>query len=351
MARATSTTQSFGTMRAVVLEKSSPSGPATLHLREVARQTPRPGEVVVALKAASLNRRDVWIRLGKYVGIRLPCVLGSDGAGVVAAVGAGVRPELCGQAVVINPSLGWGPDPAVQGPDFRVLGMPDAGTYAAELVIPAANVVPMPPHLSFSEAAALPLAGVTAYRALCTRGQLRPGETVLIPGIGGGVSTMALLFAKHRGARVIVTSSSNEKLAVARTLGADFGVNYREADWAEQIAQKYGRTPVDLAVDSAGADSLSQCVNLVRPGGRIVSYGATAGIASINIHKVFWRQLNLLGSTMGTEQDFREMVATVAAGKLRPIIDQVFPLADADKAHSRMEQSAHMGKIILHIAD
>ncbi len=351
MSRASSATQAFGTMPAVILEKSPSGGPPTLNLREIARLNPEAGEVVVTLKAAALNRRDVWIRLGKYAGIRLPCILGSDGAGVVAAVGSGVKPDLVGQAVVINPSLGWGANPEAQGPDYRVLGMPDAGTYAAEVVVPAANVVAKPAHLSWAEAASLPLAGITAYRALCTRGQLRPGETVLVPGIGGGVSTMVLMLAKHLGARVIVTSSSNEKLAVARTLGADLGVNYREGDWAEQLTQKCGKAPIDLVIDGAGGECWAQCMNLVRPGGRIVSYGATTGVANLNIHKLFWRQINVLGSTMGNEQDFRAMVALVAAGKLRPIIDQVYPLAAAEQAHARMEQSAHMGKIILAIAD
>jgi NADPH:quinone reductase-like Zn-dependent oxidoreductase len=334
----------------MVLEKSD-AGPATIHLRERPRRAPGPGEAVVALKAAALNRRDVWIRLGKYAGIRLPVVPGSDGAGVVAAVGAGVPAELRGQAVVINPSLGWGSDPHVQGADYRILGMPDDGTYAEELIVPAKNLAAKPAHLSFAEAAALPLAGLTAYRALCVRGALRPGETVLIPGIGSGVSTMVLMLAKHLGARVIVTSSSADKLAVARSLGADFGVNYRDADWPEQIARHCGRALPDVAIDGAGGDSWAQCVNLVRPGGRVVSYGATAGISSMDIRKLFWKQLNVLGSTMGSESDFTQMVALVAAGKLRPQVDQVIPLAEAAHALARMENGEHMGKIVLHIAD
>jgi NADPH:quinone reductase-like Zn-dependent oxidoreductase len=338
-------------MRAVLLEKSSATGPATLSLRELPSRPPGAGEVVVALKAAALNRRDVYMRLGQYPGIRLPCVLGSDGAGVVTAVGAGVAAALCGQAVVIYPSLGWGPDPEIAGPEFRVLGMPDAGTYAEEIVVPAANVVRKPEHLSWAEAAALPLAGLTAYRALCFRGQLRPGQTVLIPGIGSGVSTMVLMLAKHLGARTLVTSSSAEKLAAAGALGADFGVNYREADWAEQLKRHCGSQLPDLAVDGAGGDSWAQCVNLVRPGGRIVSYGATAGRANMDLHKLFWKQLNVLGSTMGSERDFREMTALVAAGRLRPRIDQVFPLEAVPAAHTRMEHGEQMGKIVLHIAD
>ena len=338
-------------MRAVVLEKDGSDGPARLQLREVARRAPGAGEVVVALKAAALNRRDVWIRLGQYGGIRLPCVLGSDGAGIVAEVGAGVAAELTGKAVVINPSLGWGPAPAAQGADFRILGMPDAGTYAEEVVVPAANVVEKPAHLTWAEAAALPLAGLTAYRALIVRGQLQPGQTVLIPGIGSGVSTMVLMLAKHLGARAIVTSSSADKLAAAQALGADFGVNYRDAGWVDQVKRHCGTQLPDVAIDGAGGESWAQCLNLVRPGGSIVSYGATAGLANMDLRKLFWKQLNVLGSTMGTEKDFRELVALVAAGQLRPIVDQVVPLAEAAAAHTRMEHGQHLGKLVLHIAD
>jgi NADPH:quinone reductase-like Zn-dependent oxidoreductase len=229
--------------------------------------------------------------------------------------------------------------------------MPDDGTYAEEIVVPAANAVPKPAHLSWAEAAALPLAGLTAYRALVTRGQLRPGQTVLIPGIGSGVSTMVLMLAKHLGARTLVTSSSPDKLAAAQALGADFGVSYRDPTWVEQLRRHCGKDLPDLAIDGAGGDSWAQCVNLVRPGGSIVSYGATAGIANLDLRKLFWKQLNVLGSTMGTDADFRALVALVDAGKLRPIVDQVVPLADAAQAHERMEHSAHMGKIVLHIAD
>lgn len=338
-------------MRAMVLSKDGADAPAKLDLRQVPRRAPAAGEVVVALKAAALNRRDVWIRLGQYGGIKLPCILGADGAGVVAAVGAGVAPELIGQAVVINPSLGWGADPAAQGPDYRILGMPEDGTYAEQIVVPAANVVAKPAHLSWAEAAALPLAGLTAYRALVTRGRLRAGQTVLIPGIGSGVSTLVLMLAKHLGARAIVTSSSADKLATAAALGADFGVNYRDPTWAEQVKRHCKSRLPDLAIDGAGGDSWAQCLNLVRPGGTVVSYGATAGLANIDLRKMFWKQLNILGSTMGTESDFRALVALVDAGKLRPRVDQIVPLADAALAHERMEHGQHMGKIVLQIAD
>lgn len=339
-------------MRAIVLQKTSPSDTsATLHLHEVPEKQPAPGQVVVSLRAAALNRRDVWIRLGKYAGIRLPTVLGSDGAGIVSRVGAGVSERLVGTPVIVNPALGWGPDPEAQGPDFRILGMPDDGTYAEEICVPVDNVVRKPAHLGWAEAAALPLGGLTAYRALCTRGRLRPGETVLVPGIGSGVSTLVVMLAKHLGARVVVTSSSAEKLEQARGLGVDFGVNYRDADWDQQIIDWCGGEPPHLAVDGAGGDSWARCANIVRPGGRIVSYGATAGLAQIDLRKLFWKQLNVLGSTMGTARDFAELVALVEAGRLRPRVDQVLPLEHAAEAHRRMEHGEHLGKIVLRITD
>ncbi len=340
---------SHETMQAVVLEKTSEG--SSLVVRSVERKAPGPLSAQVSLHAAALNRRDVWIRLGKYAGIKLPSILGSDGAGVVTAVGAGVDPSWVGKAVVINPSLGFGTNQEAQGPDYRILGMPDDGTYAESIVVPAANLVEKPVHLSFTEAAALPLAGLTAYRALCIRGQLRPGQTVLIPGIGSGVSTMALMFARHLGAKVVVTSGSREKLEAAARLGASFGVLYKDADWEDQIAKHLGGANVDVVVDGAGADAWVKGMNLLRPGGRIVSYGATAGIAQIDLRKVFWKQLNILGSTMGSDRDFAEMVALVSAGKLRPLVDQVVPLGDALAAHVRMEHGQHMGKLVLKIRD
>ncbi|HNI61608.1 MAG TPA: zinc-binding dehydrogenase [Pseudomonadota bacterium] len=337
------------TMQAVVLEKT-PEGPGLVY-RSVPRPTPGPGQAQVSLHAAALNRRDVWIRLGRYAQIKLPSILGSDGAGVVSSVGEGVSPQWIGKSVVLNPALTDNPSPDIQGSDYRILGMPEDGTYAESIVVSARRLVDMPAHLSFVEAAALPLAGVTAYRSLCVRGQVRPGQTVLIPGIGSGVSTLTLLFALHLGAKVVVTSGSHEKLAMARQLGASFGVSYHDADWDDQIAKFLGGANVDVVVDGAGADAWAKSLKLLRPGGRLVSYGATAGLPQIDLRKVFWRQLQILGSTMGNESEFAEMVALVAAGKLRPLIDQVYPLASAQQAHLRMEHSQHMGKLVLQIRD
>lgn len=340
-----------GSRRALVLDRASADAAPTLKLAEVAARVPGPGEVVVALQAAALNRRDFWIRIGKYGGIRLPAILGSDGAGVVTAVGAGVPASRLGSEVIINPSLAWGSSPLFAGEGFRVLGMPDDGTFAEEICISASQLADKPAHLSWVEAAALPLAGLTAYRALCVRGRLRPGETVLIPGIGSGVSTMAMVLAKHLGARVIVTSGSDEKRARALTLGADFAVNHRSEGWDDQIKKWCGGALPNLVVDGAGGETWAKCVSLVAPGGRVVSYGATAGLATIDLRRLFWRQIDILGSTMGSERDFAEMVALFSAGRLRPLVDQVFPLAEASRAFERMERSEQMGKIVLTIHD
>lgn len=339
------------TMQALVLDRASPTEAPTLALRTIEAKAPAAGEVTVALRAAALNRRDVWIRAGKYGGIKLPAILGSDGAGVVTAAGPGVPERLVGSEVVINPSLAWGPSEAIPGDSFRVLGMPDDGTFAEEIRIAATHVQPRPAHLSWAEAAALPLAGLTAYRALCVRGRLRPGETVLIPGIGSGVSTMVLMLAHHLGARTVVTSSSPEKLARAKELGADFGISYREADWEKQIVSWCGDRPPDLVVDGVGGETWQKCVTAVRPGGRVVNYGATSGLPTLDLRRLFWRQLEVLGSTMGSERDFREMLSLVAAGRLKPLVDQVYPLTEAGAAMERMERNEHMGKIVLQIRE
>lgn len=337
--------------RALVLDRPAPDAAPTLTLREVQPKQPGPAQAVVSLRAAALNRRDVWIRQGKYAGIRLPAILGSDGAGVVSAVGSGVAESLLGREVIINPSLGWGASQQHADDSFSVLGMPSDGTFADEICIAASQLADKPRHLSWAEAAALPLAGLTAYRALCVRGRLRPGETVLVPGIGSGVSTMALILAKHLGARVIVTSGSDEKCQKALALGADFAVNHRSPDWDRQVQKWCGKALPSLVVDGAGGETWAKCVGLVAPAGRIVSYGATAGLATLDLRRLFWRQIDVLGSTMGSERDFAEMVALFSAGSLRPLVDQTVPLSQASAAFDRMEQGEHMGKIVLAIAD
>lgn len=335
-------------MKAIVLRELG--GPDKLRLEELETPVPGPGEVVVELRAAALNHRDVWIRKGQYAGIKLPIVLGSDGAGVVSAVGPGVDGGIKGREVIINPTLDWGDDPRAQSAAYRILGLPDAGTYAEYVKVPAANVLPKPPSLDWEHAAALPLAGLTAYRALVTRGALRPGESLLVTGAGGGVSTFALQIARQLGVTVWVTSRSEAKIEAARRLGAAGGVTTNEPDWAKRLVAARGGQRFDCALDSVGGALLDQALEALRPGGRVVTYGATAGpVKELTIRRIFWGQLDLLGSTMGTSREFAQLVALYGETKLTPVIDKVFALADAGAAQDRMERSEQLGKIVLKV--
>jgi len=334
-------------MRAVLLYELG--GAENLRMADV--QDPRPGEneVVVRLKAAALNHRDVFIRQGLYAGIKLPVILGSDGAGEVCEAGAGVDPSLIGKQVVIFPCFDWGSDPRAQSGKFRIAGMPDDGTYAQLIRVPVANIAPKPKALTFEQAAALPLAGLTAYRAVVTRANVQAGEKVLVTGIGGGVATFALQIAASRGAQVFVTSGSDEKLARARELGATGGVNYHSADWGKEIVALTGGGP-DVVVDSVGGETFNKAIEILRPGGRLVTYGATTGAASkMEIRRIFWKQLSLFGSTMGTSEEFGAMLKLYETG-LSPVVDKVFDLAEAAEAHRRMEEGGQFGKIVLRIA-
>jgi len=334
-------------MRAVVLHAVGD----VEHLRMEQRPDPHPGpgEAVVRLRAAALNHRDVWIRKGQYAGIKLPIILGSDGAGHVAEVGLGVDMSWVGRDVVIDPSLNWGTDERAQDSSFHILGLPVDGTYAEMVLVPAANLHPKPAHLSWEEAAAVPLASVTAYRAVVTRAQLQRGETVLITGIGGGVATTALVIAARLGAKVWVTSGHEAKLKAARTYGAEGGVNHRKDDWAKTLVAEIGHRP-DVVIDSAGGDTFNKALDVLKPGGRLVTYGSTLGAADrVEIRRIFWKQLNVLGSTMGPPSDFAAMLKLYEDG-LRPVIDKVFPLEQASDAHIRMEAGDQFGKIVLKIA-
>jgi NADPH:quinone reductase-like Zn-dependent oxidoreductase len=338
-------------MQAVVLREAGP--PGQLRVEEVPDPQPKAHEVIVQLKAAALNHRDVWIRKGSgaYSGNKPPVILGSDGAGEVIALGANVDAALRGQAVVINPSLDWGPDEPAQGPSFRILGYPDDGTYAQCIAIAAENVYAKPAHLSFEEAAAIPLAALTAYRAVVSRARVQAGETVLVTGIGGGVSTFALQIATSLGARVLVTSGSDTKLARARQLGAAGGANYRTQDWVKEIRQLSGNEGPDAIVDSVGGETFLQALDLLRSGGRIVNYGATTGaVKELVLRQIFWRQLTVLGATMGSPREFAAMLNFYQQYRLKPVVDKVFPLAETAAAHRCMEDASQFGKIVLHIS-
>jgi NADPH:quinone reductase-like Zn-dependent oxidoreductase len=306
---------------------------------------------VVRLRAAALNHRDVYICRGRYAGLRFPIIPGSDGVGTVAALGSGVANVAVGDEVIINPSLEWGDDPRAQGPRWRILGLPDDGTFAELVKVPADSLFPRPEGLTDEEAAAIPLAGLTAYRAVVTRGTVKAGETVLVLGIGGGVATLALLIARRKGARVLVTSGSDEKLQQARALGAEATFNYHAREWPGAVREATGGRGADLVVDGTGGETFNLALDAVRAGGRVVTYGATTGpTPEFLVRRIFWKQVDVRGSTMGSPADFQGMLSLFGASGLRPVVDSTYPLAEAGAALQHMEEAAQFGKIVLHIA-
>ncbi|PWU25111.1 MAG: alcohol dehydrogenase [Candidatus Rokuibacteriota bacterium] len=317
-------------------------GPEVLRYEEAPDPKPAPGQVLVRLRAGSLNHLDLWVRKG-LPSVPKPRILGADGAGLVESLGAGVEGLAPGSPVVINPG--------VEQPDgtIHVIGEHTQGVHAELAVVPAANVYPLPDNLSFEEAAAFPLVFETAYRMLVTRAGLSEGEWVLIWGIGGGVATAALQTAKTLGAKVIVTSSSDDKLAQARELGADATVNHDTDDVAAAVKETCG-AGADIVVETVGAATWTRSLQAARPGARIVVCGATSGPnPPASLHRIWWKQLTVLGSSMGNRADFEGAYGLVASGRATPVLDRVFPLAEARAAHERLEAGEQLGKIVLAI--
>jgi NADPH:quinone reductase-like Zn-dependent oxidoreductase len=307
-------------------------GPEVLRYEDVADPTPGEGEVLIELRAAGLNHLDVWIRKG-LPSVSKPRILGADGAGVLAGTG---------ERVVINPGI-------MRGGKMHIVGETMDGTHAELIALPRDFVHPIPGDLSFEEAAAFPLVFLTAYRMLVPRAQLQAGEWVLIWGIGGGVATAALSIAKALGASVVVTSSSNEKLARSRELGADAAVNHGTEDVVARVKEITGGG-AHVVIDDVGEATWKRTLDAARPEGRIVVCGATSGPnPPAALHRVWWKQLSILGSSMGTPEDFRNVYELIAAGRARPVVDRVFPLAEARAAHERLEAGEQLGKIVLAI--
>lgn len=297
-----------------------------------------PNQVLVDLRSAALNHRDNWMLKGQYPGLRPDIILGSDGAGIVQ-----------GREVLINPAIGWGDNPRFPSLSFHILGMPGHGTFAEKIAVDADRLVDKPAHLSFAEAAALPLAGLTAYRTLFTRCRLQPSERVLISGIGGGVALLACQFAIAVGAEVYVTSSSTAKIESAVKLGAKGGVDYRQTGWSGEFGKETGG--FDVIVDGAGGPGFAELVRVTKPGARIGVYGGTCGPwQNVSPQTIFFRQVDILGSTMGSDQDFTDMITFVTEHQIVPIIDSQFDLADGNLAIKRMDQGLQFGKIVLAIA-
>jgi zinc-binding alcohol dehydrogenase/oxidoreductase len=318
-------------------------GPEVLVLEEAPDPEPGPGEVLVRLRASALNHLDVWIRKG-LPSVPKPRILGADGAGVVEALGDGVSGFEPGERVVLNPGVEVGDG------RIHVIGEHGDGTNAELIAVPATNVHPIPGDLTFEEAAAFPLVFETAYRMLVTRAGVRDGEWVLAWGIGGGVSTAALAIGKALGARVLVTSSSDAKLERARELGADATVNHATGDVRAAVQEATAGHGIDVVVETVGEATWATSLQVAAPGGRVAVCGATSGPnPPAALHRVWWKQLSILGSTMGTAVDFAGAYELVAGGRARPVVDTVLPLEDIRAAHERLEAGEQLGKIVLTI--
>ena len=333
-------------MKALILTRVE--GPGAAELQEIDAPTPATGEVRIALRAASLNYRELWISRGLYPGMKLPSGLGADGAGVIDQVGAGVNPSLLGSEVVLYPGLGWGNNALYPAPGFALFGMPLPGTLAQYLCVPLANAVPKPASLSFDEAACLPTAALTAWRALTVKARVARGERVLITGIGGGVAVFALQFALALGAEAYVTSSSADKLRQAEALGAQAGVDYRDEKWGKSLGKLSGG--IDVVVDGAPANSLPQYMRCLNPGARVVIYGSTGGVdARFSAPDLFLRHATLFGTAMGTPEDFRIMLRFIERHGIAPVIDQRYTLETAREGLLALESAHGMGKIVVSI--
>lgn len=329
-----------------------------LEVGSLAEPEPGPGEVQVRLHAAALNRADIFVRQGwPALKLELPHIPGADGAGEVSSVGEGVTQFSPGDRVVINASLSCGEcEFCLAGQDnmcrhWELLGETVRGTYAELVVVPASNLLHLPPDFGYAEAAAAGLVFHTAWHSLITKGNLRPGETVLVVGASGGVNTASLQIAKLTGAKVLVVGSNQQKLEVARSLGADVLINRAEEEnWSKSAYLATDRRGVDVVVDNVGAVSMPLSLRAARKGGRILTVGNTAGPKyEIDHRYLFAKHLSILGSTMGTRADFHQVMRLVFEGKLSAVIDRTFPLEDAAEAQHVLERGEQKGKLVLDI--
>ncbi|MCU5473383.1 zinc-binding dehydrogenase [Bacillus paranthracis] len=326
-------------MKAIVHQYKK--GVEGLEYKFLSETNPNAGEVKVKLKAAGLNHRDLFI-INNRKEMDLPLVIGSDGAGIVTEIGEGVSADLLQTEVIINPSIGW--DNIAEVPELpEVLGGPKDGTFAEYVIVPAENVVAKPSYLTWEESGVLSLSALTAYRALFTKGRLKRGEHVLIPGIGGGVATFAMLFARAIGAKVSVTSRVENKRKFAETYGADFSFN-SSGNWEESLCER----KVDLIIDSIGPATFIKYFDVLNPNGRIVNFGASSGDKiELPLRALFYNQIDIMGTSMGSREEFDEMIKFIEKYKIKPIMDKVYSLEEAIQALRRMEQGEQFGNIAL----
>lgn len=311
----------------------------------------------VRVLCTSVNHRDQYIREGRYPQVSYPAILGSDICGVLVPQSHS-DPSVIheGERIIVDPSLQWGDDQRAQGQKYTIIGMPTQGALAQYTCVPDANIYPAPSHLTDEQAAAVPLAGVTAYRALFTRGALQKNETVLITGVGGGVATFLLQFALAAGAHVIVSSRSQQKLDRALELGAEEASlvprDDKRALFSDEVRKMLKERKIDLIVDSVGGDTVNDLIDVLKPGGRLVFYGTSKGAApNLNLHRIYWKQLSLLGSTMGTSKDFADMLMFINKHKIVPVIDSVFDLEHTASAFDRMQSAGQFGKIVVRVGE
>ncbi|WP_163527628.1 zinc-binding dehydrogenase [Halobacillus ihumii] len=325
-------------MKAIV--HAEQEGLKGLSLQDIDAPAVQKGMVQVKLKTAGMNRRDIAVT-SRHKTDQPPLVLGSDGAGIIEEMGENVQGFTVGDEVIINPGLGWKHTSDAPPEGFDILGLPDNGTFGEYISVPADNIVPKPEHLSWEEAGVLPLAALTAYRVLFTRGKIKSGDTVMLPGIGSGVLTFALKFAKAVEARVIVTSRHEEKLKKAKELGADIAIP-TNSDWNEELKNE----KVDLLVESVGRATFEQSLSIIRKGGTIVTFGATTeDEVTINIRKFFYGQFNLLGSTMGSAEEFADMLSFIEQHGIKPELDRMFSLSQYKEAFEYLQETKNFGKI------
>ena len=341
-------------MKALAFEKFG--GPDVLALRDVPDPKIGPDEVLVRVKACALNHLDIFVREGiPALKTPLPFWTGCDIAGDVVEVGAAVKDVKTGTRVAVNPNLTCGRcEFCMQGEDslcvrYGILGEHKPGGLAELVAVRGDNVLPLPAHVSYTDAASFVLTNMTAWRMVVTQAQVKPGQDVLIIGVGGGVSSTAVQIAKLCGARVLVTSSSDAKLDKAKALGADVGINYsKDADWPKAVAEHTGKRGVDVVIENVGAATWKQSIRVLKGGGRLVTCGATTGpIGETLIPLVFWKQLHIIGSTMANRKEFHDVMGLFFAGRLKPIVDEIVPLAEGAAAQQRLADAKQFGKIVL----
>lgn len=315
-----------------------------LKVQDTTEPVAQKGEVVVAMHAAGLNRRDLMIPVRRG-DTKEPLILGSDGAGIIESIGAGVKGWSVGDEVIINPSLRWFDKSACPPNGFDILGMPDNGTFAEKIAISAEQLEKKPADLSMEEAAVIALSALTGYRALFTQGELKQGHTVFIPGAGSGVATYIIQFAKNIGARVIVSSRSEEKRQKALDLGADLAID-TNGNWLEALSEE----KIDVVIESVGRATFNRSLEVLKPGGRIVVFGATTeDVVDLDLRKFFYGQYQMFGSTMGSREELREMLQHIKQYGVTPVIDKVYPLEDALEAFDALKNSEQFGKLVLQI--